>query len=308
MTKFSSAGLMVGVAIVWPLSASAIDFTPDTTRYLSDPSFLPLQGQISTVTTYSHATRDIDWQPVGGIVNEHFSANTNNYAQGVSYGITDQLSVSGSGSYSAETAHTTFAFFPAEYTIVAKQFNNPAFDLTYRVVQQTESSVSIDLAASFAPPIVANVPGAGSVTMFVNRELRSLTIQGEIGANYAGSYKTGYTASGAPTSITSQSGYFFAAHSQLRVTPQWAINGGVTYSKYLHETVSSVAFGSYVDTPGSSVTPYFAVAYQIVPNRVNVAVEYDHGFIGNDNHGGSSNGNWINQSRNLYAAHLRLLF
>ena len=308
MTKLSSAGLLVGVAIVWPLSASAIDLTPDTTRYLADPSFLPLQGQLYSETTYSHATRDSDWKPVGGIVNEHYSADTNNYVQEVSYGITDQLSVSGSGSYSAETSHTTFPFFPAQYTIVAKQFDNPAFALTYRAIQQTESSVSIDLQASFAPPIVANVPGSGSIAMFVSRELRSLTIQGEIGASYAGSYKTGYTVSGATTSITGQAGYFLAARSQLRLTPQWAINGGVVYSKYLHDTVSSVAFGSYVDTPGSSVTPYIALAYQIVPNKVDVAVEYDHGFIGNDNHSGSSNGNWINQSRNLYAAHLRLLF
>ena len=308
MTKFSSAGLMVGVAIVWPLAASAIDFTPDTTRYLSDPSFLPLQGQLDSITTYSHATRNLDWQPVRGIVNEHYSADTNNYVQGISYGITDRLSVSGSGSYSAETAHTTFPFFPAQYTIVAKQFDNPAFALTYRAIQQTESSVSVDLQASFAPPIVANAPGSGSVAMFVSRELRSLTIQGEIGGSYTGSYETGYTVSGLPTSITGQAGYFLAARSQLRLTPQWAINGGVVYSKYLHDTVSSVAFGSYVDTPGSNVTPYFAVVYQIVPNKVDVSVEYDHDFIGDDNHRGSSNGNWINQSRNLYAAHLRLLF
>jgi hypothetical protein len=315
LTAFSRAGLMAGIALAAPICACAADVTADATPYVSDPSFLPRQGEFYTETSYDYVTRDEDWRPGGGVITEHYTANSNTFLQQIQYGITNRLSVGGYGSYADTSEQFNYTFQPSTEVDVSR-FNNPTFNATYRALEQFESPVSVYVEALFSPAIVANAPGSGGINVFVNRELRfatsrgemGLTLQGEIGASDDNAYTTSNPLNGVASDVTGQWNYFLAERSQLRLTQRWAINSGVVYSKDLGDSEQAAAGETYVIDSGTTVAPYVALVYAIVPSRANLALEYDHDFIGDDYRSGAINGTWTNQSQNIYELELFLRF
>jgi len=313
---FSSIGLTGMVAFAYPMSTWAFDFSPDNTPYLSDPSFLPRQGEVFLITTYDYTTREQDWQPAGGTINEHYSANANNYVQQAEYGVTSRLAVGATGSYTDTNGRYTYSSQPAT-EINTSRFDNPTFDLIYRAVGQLESPVSIYIEGLFVPGIVDNAPRAYGANLFVNREFGistsqgqiGLTIQGELGTLYNDCYTSTDPISGSTSDVTGRWSYFFAARSQLRLTSHWALDSGFVYSRDLaYSVVPSVVTDTSFVAPEAIVAPYVDVAFDIVPRRLSLTFEYDHDFIGDDRRGGATDGTWINQSQNYYAVHLFLLF
>jgi len=285
-----------------------VDLTPDTTRYLSDPSFLPLQGQIYSETIYTHTDRSNDLLFTGEPFKEHFSTSTDEGEQMFRYGVTDRLTLNASGSYSSIDQHTSASFASMSLGSNSSHnsdFNNPSFGATYRVIEQTDSPVSFDVTGSYSPSAVDQSSQSGSVNLFLNRETRFVTIQGEIGATYIDQYGGRNT-----PFITDHNGYwnyFAGVRSQIRLTDQFSINSGVLYSK---DTDITYDDGAFRDSQDGTWTPFVTLSYGIVPGKVDVAFEYDHAFIGGDQRSDSFGlfGKFSNDSRNLYAAHLRLLF
>ena len=284
-----------------PAAGRAADFTPDTTRYLSDPSFLPLQGQIYSETTYSHTDRTADFNFSDSAANEHVSGNGNHYSQSFSYGITDRLSVSADGSYSDTTQHYSFAS-GSPFSVGSNQFDDPSFAITYRAIEQAASPVSLDLKASYSPAAVDQTSQSGQIALFVSRELKFLTIQGEFGAAYTGQYDGRET-----STVSDHNGYwnyFAGLRTQMRLTDRFAVNSGVVWSK--NSDIRSDSQGSF----DSTWSPYAALTYAVVPGHVDLAFEYDHDFVGDEHihFAPGIDGKWTNGDENLYAVHLRLLF
>ena len=55
-------GALALCAALCPIASWAFDLSPDTTRHLSDPSFLPNKGQLESVTSYSYGNTNEDWR------------------------------------------------------------------------------------------------------------------------------------------------------------------------------------------------------------------------------------------------------
>jgi hypothetical protein len=291
---------LLGLAAL-PGTGRAIDLTPDTTRYLSDPSFLPLAGQILSETTYTHTDHSEDFQPSHFVGQNHFSANIDTGTQYFSYGITDRLSVNASGSYEGQSGH-----YSDGAATTRDEFNNPRFGLTYRALDQAASPVSIDLSAFYSPSAVTGQSQQGGGTVAVSRETRFVTIQASVGASYIDQYSSDTSA------FTPHSGYWnynAGLRSQIRVTDRFAVNSGVAFSKNSDITYEG---GYFRDNADGTWTPNLALNYAIVPGQVDVAFEYDHSFLGDDHRSSPSyygpNGVWTNDDQNLYAVHLRVLF
>jgi hypothetical protein len=284
-----------------PSTGRAVDLSPDTTRYLSDPSFLPLEGQVYSETSYAHVDVSGDFTTVAGFKAEHFSSNVDRINQDFAYGITDRLTLSASAAYRFDSQHYTTPFGGSS-SLENDDFENPTFGVTYRAIDQSESPVSLDLAASYSPAAVDATSQSGGVSLFVNRELKFLTIQGEASVSYVDAYN------GRETQFaTDHDGYWnylVGLRSQVRLTDRFAVNSGVTYS---NSTDIKYDGGAFRDSTDGTWSPYVALSYAVVPNRVDVAFEYDHDFIGDEHRSGGINGTWSN-SDNLYAVHLRLLF
>lgn len=291
---------LLGLA-AFPGTGRAIDLTPDTTRYLSDPSFLPLAGQIYSETTYSHTDRSEDFQFSHFSGQDHFSASADHYSQLFDYGVTDRLTVTASGSYSDESDHYSDGFSPKH-----SDFDNPTFGLIYRAIDQTDSPVSVDVKGFYSPSAVSGQSQSAGGTVFISHETKFATIQGFVGATYIDQYSSDTTVA------ASHDGYWnynAGLRSQIRLTDQFALNSGVTFSKDSDTTYEG---GYYRDSPDGTWSPFVALDYAIVPGQVDVAFEYDHSFVGDDHRSSpfffGPNGKWTNDDQNLYAVHLRLLF
>jgi hypothetical protein len=325
-TMTSTAGRAC-ISVVWSLTVAIVNLCPAFANaqdaatdappwYPSDPAFLPLRGQIFSETTIAYNTHEQDWQPNGQPVNEHYSVDSNGFFEKVQYGLTDRWSVGGSGLYSRMTEHYTYSFQPG-MDVDSNRFDNPTFDLAYRAVEQIRSPVSVYVEATVTPAFISDAPRSGGIEAFVNRQLSlqtagrdiGVTLQGEVSAQYFGAYTTNNPINGAPSDISSKWSYLLAGRSQFRLTRLLAVNAGVLYSNDSSNTVSSPDFGQrFVTAAAATVAPYVALVFDIVPTRVNLALEYDHDFIQDDDRSGPNSGTWINQSGNVYALDLYLRF
>jgi hypothetical protein len=301
------AGLLTSCLIATPCAAWEFDLTPDTTQYLADPSFIPMAGQIFSETTYGHNTIDEDNRQPNGVIGVHYSSNANLYSQELAYGITDWLWVHASGEYVTRNASEQF---PEGFSNSSSfsGFTNPTFGVNARVLTQRASHVSVDVALNYTPPVADNYGQSGSVSVSVNREMRSLTLQAEAAVTYNDSYTA--TNFGSTRTNGSDWTYSLAFRSEWRFLNRWAINSGVVYSQQSDETNSFPGTNnSYSNSYGGTVSPYAALAFDVWPNHANIAFEYDHYFLGDDKQSGTFvSGTWVNQAEDLYAVHLRLLF
>jgi len=304
---FASVALAsIGLSAL-PTAAHAVDLTPDSTRYLSDPSFLPLEGQVYSETVYLHTDRDEDLLLTSPF-KRHFSTTIDEGQQILRYGLTDRLSLYAAGSYSGTTQNASLSagsLALGSSSVSRNSFDDPSFGATYRIIEQADSPVSFDVTGTYSPSAVEHSAQSGQVSLFVNRETRFITIQGEAGASYIDAYGGPDTA--LATRHNSYWNYFVGIRSQMRLTNDFAINSGVTYSKNTDITYDG---GSFRDSQDGTWSPFVSLSYGIVPGKVDVAFEYDHAFIGDTQRNGliAPIGKFDNDSQNLYAVHLRLFF
>jgi hypothetical protein len=305
----AAVAFAVGLAAaLTPPRVAALDLSSDSTAYISDPSFLPRQGQFFSYTTFSREVFDEDWQPAGRGIVEHYNADTDTYAERLAFGITDRLTVAVAASYFDRDSHYTFKVRPSVTEDIGL-FDDPNFSAVYRAIEQNPGPVAVDIAASFAPGIAYDVPGSGSLSLRVNRVDHAITVQGEIGTRYYGSYSTTDTLSNEPSRLGGEWTYFIGARGQFRPVPRWAINAGVVYTEDLSYSVTRTPpYANYTDGSDASVGPYIALAYDLVPRRCSLDIQYAHDFISDRNLSGGINGSWISQSRDIYSVHLRVLF
>lgn len=297
LNNFLYAGLLTSCLLATPCAAWTIDVTPDTTQYLSDPSFIPKQWQIFSETTYSRTDVDEDFRTSAGTIQSHYSATGNHYAEALAFGITDRLSVHASGEYFSRNTTNAYTNGP---TINGSnsQFENPSFGVTYRAITQPSNPVSVDIHLDYAPPAVNSAPQSGSVSFDVNREMKSFTVQAAASVSYNASYQSPINGS-----VEGYWTYSTALRGQYRIVDRVSINSGLVYYGQ-----SDTTYGGYTGSFGPTISPYVTLNVDIWPSHANLAFEYDHYFLGDETFGGSASGAWVNQSENLYAVHLRLLF
>jgi hypothetical protein len=292
---------------VFPVTGWAFDWTPDTTRYLSDPSFLPMKGQIESFSSLSYNNINEYWRDLSGNKTEHYFSKGDTYTQYFYYGITDRLRISGSADLTERKNKFTFYGNRPEIENSTHNYSNPTFDLTYRAIEQTASPVSVDAAIFYTPPATANNSQSVGGSLFINKETKSLTIQGNTGIRFNDSYKFTNITNGESISSGFNWAYFVGITSQLRLSQRWAVNSGATMN--MATSQSSVNSGAgFSDRYDSSLTPYIALEYHVIPNKAVIGLEYSHGFIGDDTRSGAFNGTWTNQSSDAYSLHLNLLF
>jgi len=93
--------LLVATALLSPSWAQAADWTSLTTRFLSDPAYLPLAGNVNGELSYGYSVETSDllqenprspFVPVG-TETQHNDRDSNNFGGDLHYGITDDISV-----------------------------------------------------------------------------------------------------------------------------------------------------------------------------------------------------------------------
>jgi hypothetical protein len=281
------------------------DFTPDTTRYLADPAYLPLQGQIYGDLTYNYLTHNNSNQvskPSGNTWFGHSNTEQNRFLPSFSYGITDDIALSlgwgwGNG-LDMVTSHTVLKPAPQLVKNYSLGAEDPTFGATWRAIDQRAAPVNVDVTLAYTPDIfagrdagmdnhgnIASGGQAGSFTASVSRETRFFTALAYAGFGYSGRGDVnGLNSSG--LNVTHRVGahpdYTAGLQTEIRPYTWAALNAGVAISfapqHDVNDFLASAADGGQTNASSHTVSPYIGLVVPLLGQRVVGVLLYEHEF------------------------------
>jgi hypothetical protein len=275
--------------------AQALDLTPDTSRILSDPNYLPLAGQIEGSTAYSHGWINGSGVNAAGDQISSFHINSNVIGQTLAYGITDDLSVNGSVQYVPRTFREGDGADGRVTSFDSSGFSDPTFGATWRALGQNAWPVSFDLFGSYTPDLinaqtasavedgtVARGGQSGAAGAAVGYETRSFTIRGAFTENFFGTSNHLNLADGDTLEDGSYNNSELSLATQTRLADLFSVNAGIDHTFSSNVNSVNVANGvARVTEPGDETSLRFALNYHLVPNAVVLAATYDYDSYSN---------------------------
>lgn len=281
--------LLAAAVVAFPLQVYAQDFTPDNSRILSDPTYLPLAGQIYGDSQYSFS--DAHQKSFDALGNQVFRFNNlgNDVSQDLAYGITDDLSVHGHIAYDWLVTGRTDAL-GTSFNRDRNGFTDPSFGVTYRLLDQATFPVDLDLTGNYAPDVfssrgasdlgdgtVARGGQSGNFGVKIGRETQFFTIQAGFAATDFGTRTLEDSTGAVADKQSSFWSYAFDLATQTRLTDQFAINAGVTETLPQNSRVFNYATAlSRISQPGDGTNLNVGLRYQLVPNQVVAGVDYNY--------------------------------
>ncbi len=292
------AKLAAGAALLCvPLQAhtQALDLTPDSSRILSDPNYLPLAGQIDGSTAYTHGWINGSGVNAAGDQISTFHINTNVIRQTLAYGITDNLSVNGSSQYVPRSYRELDGAGGRVTTFDSSGFSDPTFGATWRALDQGAYPVSFDFFGSYTTDLinaqtasamqdgtVARGGQSGTAGAALGYETRSFTIRGAFTENFFGTSSRLDLADGDSLESDSYNNSGLSLATQTRLTDLFSLNAGIDHTFSTNVNAFNDTNGVRpVAAPGDVTALQFALNYHLVPNAVVLAATYDYDTYGN---------------------------
>jgi hypothetical protein len=275
--------------------AFAQDMASDSTRIVSDPLYLPLQGQIYGASTYTYGSSSQDVFDSTGALANTSDTHLNALSQAVLYGITDDLAVSFDWGYDISRDTTRHIVGGSDVSRSSSGWINPDLGLTYRVMDQRENPLTLDLRANYAPDAfpakAANPDEEGTVAQggqmvdlgaTLGHEGPMVTVAATFDAMWFGRRDVLNQTSGGLTQTDSLWNYRLGLATQTRLTDAISLNAGVGHTFTNTATVFNQTSGLEHFSYGGDVTDLdAALNYQFIPNTVVGSLEYQHNFYQN---------------------------
>lgn len=278
------------------VQAQGLDLTPDTTRYLSDPNFLPYAGQIYGTTSYAHTWTNGTTKDYLGNQTSSFHVNSDDITQFLSYGITDDLEVNGEITYVPGTQRQINLANGVQESLNSSGFSDPSFGATWRLLDEGPYPVDFDLFGSFSPDwinakapspmddgTVARGGNAGTLGAALGYETEQVSLRGAFNANFFGDSNTLNLDTGDTGHTQGYTNYVLALTSQIRLDPLFSVNAGVDHTFASNQNVSNIDTGiGHVLEPGDTTALHVALNYNLVPDKAVISVNYTHAFLDNN--------------------------
>jgi hypothetical protein len=287
----------LGAASIICLSSAAFaqDATPDATRIISDPLYLPLQGQVFGATSYDWGSTSLNSYNAAGAQTSSSQTTSNDIGQQLMYGITDDFVLRADWGY--DTRATSRHLLPTGLvTRSSSGWTDPDFGITWRAIDQAAGGpFSLDLRADYSPDAFTNKSADSDVSGSVARggqeadfgftighETRDFTLAAVFDADWIGNRTSLNQSTGDKTFTDSQWNYRLGLASQYRFTPVLSMNAGVGHTF----ANSSNVFDDSNDLPHISSGGDFtdlnvALNYHFVPNVLVGSIGYEHNFYDN---------------------------
>ena len=292
--RLRSLKYLAAATFLVPFSAHAMDYDLSSDRILSDPLYLPLQGQIYGQSSYDWATTSENIFNSTGVKTASERINSNPFSQTFEYGITDDLAVSGEIGYDPSVTTHINPVGGTSTDRTAQGWNDPTFGVVYRVLDQRSNPLTLDLGAGYSPNVfsakTASDTDDGTVALggqewtfggTLGREMRDFTIAGSFGAAYLGTRSALNETSGDEIGTSSSWLYTLGLATQTRFGDQLSVNAGAGYTfghnaNVINET-TLVDHESHANgTPNLNA----ALNYHFIPNILVGSVTYQHDFGG----------------------------
>jgi hypothetical protein len=309
-----------------PFAAHAMDYDLASDRILSDPLYLPLQGQIYSSTSYDWATTTEDVFNAAGVKTASERINANPLNQTFEYGVTDDLALSAAIGYDPSAA-THINRVGGTSTVHTDQgWSDPTFGAIYRVLDQRTNPLTLDVGASYSPNVfsakTASDTDDGTVALggqewtfggTLGREMRDFTIAGTFGASYLGRRGSLNESTSDEIGISSTWLYSIGLATQTRFSDQLSLNAGAGYTfghdaNVLNQTTLVDHETRVNGTPNLNA----ALNYHFIPNILVGSVYYQHDFGGGSDNVYAAlpadNTSIRNKSEDLLGVRLRYVF
>jgi len=279
-----------------PIRAVALNFTPDASRVISDPSYLPLGGQLFGSTEYSNSQTNSTTNNSTGALDSWNTTLNNTITQLVEFGLTDDLTLRATGSYEWLETNTTP---PAGAVTVTNSngFSDTAFTALWRVLDEKDHPFNWDLTGAYTPNLInaesaspiqeGTVARGGASAAFgtaLSYKTKSFTLYGSGTATCLDSRTILNPSNGTTTTFDSSWEYVFTLSTQTRFWDRWSLNAGLSSTFYDNQNASFVNAGNhlitFVDRPTGLTALTGSLNYQAVPNRFVVSLIYTHDFYG----------------------------
>ena len=222
------------------------------------------------------------------------TTDTNEFTQSLSYGLTDDISISALLTYVPMDRTSVKRVSGPDSTLHSSGFRNPQFRLTWRAIDERSAPVNLDLYAAYGPdvfdarsPTTANdgtaAPGGASVLLGagLSRTMRQFTILGRFDAIYQGDRTRDNATTLAPTHLGSTWNYRLGLYTQTRLDDRWAVDANVSHLLDSGGTPVLAPGGMMFDVAAGDQTRLGAgLDYQVVPNRFAVGLTYQHQMTG----------------------------
>jgi len=285
---------LAAAAILVPFGAHAMDYSLSSDRILSDPLYLPLQGQIYGQTSYDWATTSEDIFNAAGVKTESERTISNPLAQTFEYGITDDLAVSGAISYDPSVTTHINSVAGTSTDRTDQGWNDPTFGVIYRVLDQRTNPLTFDVDASYSPNVFrdrsASDTDNGTVALggqqwnfggTLGREMRDFTIAGTFNADYLGSRGALNETSGDEIGTGSTWLYTLGLATQTRFGDQLSLNAGAGYTfSHNANVVNETTLVDHDNHVNGTPNLNAALNYHFIPNILVGSVTYQHDFGG----------------------------
>jgi hypothetical protein len=277
-------------------SASGYDtasnfFAPIGARIISDPLYLPLQGQVYGSTAFTMNTGLSKSYNATGAESTRSFNYADSFSQNLAYGATDDLDFHVTESFVVSGTDVDHQLRGTTSQANANGFTDPTFGATYRAVDQRHSApLDWDLTLNYAPDMMdASSAGGGhdgsenagrqAVTMetLVGREMKGFTIAGLAGVTYNGKKTYTTLANNDTNTNSSYWNYFTALETQTRITDRFSINGDIRYNGYDDNNATNQTTGeNWINKTPDDVDFTVALNYHFIPNRLVGQLSYDN--------------------------------
>lgn len=275
--------------------AFAQDMASDGTRIISDPLYLPLQGQIYGETGYTYGSTSQDIFDSTGTKTASSDVHLNQVSQQVLYGLTDDLILNFDWAYDPSRDATRTPVGGTAVTRSSSGWTDPEFGITYRVMDQRTEPLTFDLRANYSPDAFpaksATDDDEGTVARggqmidlgaTLGHEGPMFTVAAKIDALWFDTRDVLNRSSGDTNQTDSQWNYRFGLDTQTRLSDAISFNAGAGHTFTNTATVFNMTSGLEHFSQGGDVTDLDAsLNYQFVPNTLVASLEYQHNFYQN---------------------------
>ncbi len=282
------------VLFLLPIGVQAFDFTPDASRVVSDPSYLPLGGQLYGSTEYTYGNTGSNTDNSLGALKSSNSTLSNTVNQALEYGLTSDFALRVSDSYEWPSSTTSYP----DGTIMVTHsdgFIDPTFEAIWRALDQKDHAMNWDLLVTYAPNLFnaqsadptenGTVARGGDTETFgtaISQKLKDFTFYFEGTMTYLDNRSVFNPGNNITTNYDPSWQYYIDASTQMRFSRQWSLN--LSYSETFNDNVSA----SYVNSRGNLISSISqpgevfvftaALNFHAVPNRCVLSFIYNHYF------------------------------
>jgi hypothetical protein len=287
-TAYFAAASMLAIST----SAFALDDTPDNTRIISDPLYLPMQGQVYGSTAYNWGSASQDVFDATGTHTAFDQITTNTLTQQFWYGLADDVTLRLDWGYDWRSASRhldpTGGIFRS-----SSGWTDPDFGITWRAIDQGSSGpFDLDLRAGYSPDAfpakIATTEDEGTIArggqaanfgLTLGHETRAFTVAATFDANWLDTSKAINETTGGFTATDSRWNYRLGLASQIRFDPVTSVNLGAGHTFSNAALVFNSDSGLDHFSRGGDFTDLnVALNYHFVPNTLVGSLGYQHNF------------------------------